>query len=79
MKKLQEFHNNPIITIFTSTTLLGLKRGCIYTHGYDKYFRPIIVIQAGQFDYSLSIEENFNIVYFVMIVVIGYRMIPYHA
>ena len=79
LKKLQEFHNSPIITTFTETTLAGLKNGCIYTYGRDKGYRPIIIIRADKFDLNLSIEENFNIVYFLMLVVLGYRMVPFHA
>ena len=79
LKKLQEFHNSPVITNFSERTLTGLKGGCIYTYGRDKSYRPIIIVRADKFDLNLSVEENFNIVYFLMLVVLGYRMVPYHA
>jgi hypothetical protein len=41
--------------------------------------KPIVIIRADKFDYSLSIEQSYNPVYFLMLVVLGFRTVPYHA
>lgn len=41
--------------------------------------KPIVIIRADKFDYNLSIDENYNPVYYLMLVVLGYRTVPYHA
>ena len=79
LQKIQHFHNNPIVTTFTDKTLKKLKTGCIYTYGHDKGYRPIVIIQASKFDFNMTVEENYNIVYYLMLVVLGIRTVPYHA
>ena len=56
-----------------------MQSGCIYSYGHDRNMKPIVIIRADKFDYSLSIEQNYNPVYFLMLVVIGFRNVPYHA
>ena len=41
--------------------------------------KPLVFIQADKFDFSLSIDHNYNPVYFLLLVVLGYRTVPYHA
>ena len=41
--------------------------------------KPIVIIRADKFDFSKDIEENFNLVYFLMLTVLGFRTVPYHA
>jgi hypothetical protein len=56
-----------------------LKSGCIYSYGHDRNMKPIVIIRADKFDYSLTIDQNYNPVYFLMLVVLGFRTVPYHA
>jgi hypothetical protein len=56
-----------------------LQSGCIYSYGHDRNMKPIVIIRADKFDYSLSIEQSYNPVYFLMLVVLGFRTVPYHA
>lgn len=37
------------------------------------------MIQASKFNFDLSSDEIYNAVYFLMLVVMGYRMVPYFA
>jgi hypothetical protein len=41
--------------------------------------KPIIIVRADKFDLKLTVDENYNYVYYLMLVVLGYRMIPYHS
>lgn len=41
--------------------------------------KPIIILRADKFDYKLSLDENYNSVYFLMLVVLGFRAVPYYA
>jgi hypothetical protein len=47
-------------------------KGQIYTYGCDKKFRPNVIMQVDKFD-------HFNAFYSLMIIVLGFRMVPYHA
>jgi len=40
--------------------------------------KPIIIVRADKFDLNLTIDENYNYVYYLMLVVLGYKMVPYH-
>ena len=41
--------------------------------------KPIVIIRADKFDFSKTIDEAYNPVYFLLLVVLGYRTVPYHA
>lgn len=36
-------------------------------------------MRMDKFDMSLDIEDHFNAVYYLMLVVLGYRMVPYYV
>lgn len=36
-------------------------------------------MRMDKFDLNLDIEDHFNAVYYLMLVVLGYRMVPYHV
>lgn len=76
---MQAFLNNETITTLTKETIRMLESGAIYTYGHDKNMKPLVIIRADRFDFSKTLEENFNCVYFLMLVVLGFRTVPYHA
>jgi len=41
--------------------------------------QPIIIMRIDKIDLTLSIEQNLNIVYYLFLVVMGFKMVPYHA
>ena len=45
----------------------------------DRGMKPIVILRADRFNTNIEIDENFNAVHFLMLVVKGYRMVPYHA
>ena len=79
LRKLQAFQNNQTVTSLSPTTVQLLQTGCIYTYGHDRNMKPIIILRADMFDYSKPINENFNPVYFLMLVVLGFRTVPFYA
>ena len=48
-------HRNPVITNFTHATLKKLEQGIMYTYGYDKNFKPIVVVRVDR----MNFEESF--------------------
>ena len=36
-------------------------------------------MRMDRFDLNQEMEENFNSIYYLMMVVLGFRMVPYHA
>lgn len=56
-----------------------LETGCIYTYGHDRNMKPIIILRADMFDFSLPVYQNYNPVYYLMLVVLGFRTVPYYA
>ena len=79
MKELQQFHNNPTIIKFDETTIEKLKKGSLYTYGRDRKMKPIIILRFDRFDTHCSVEENYGCVYYLMLVIIGFMMVPHHA
>lgn len=73
------FQNNEVVTTFTPKTMQQLELGCIYTYGHDRNLKPIVILRADKFDYNISLDENYNNVYFLMLVVLGFRTVPYYA
>lgn len=41
--------------------------------------KPIVILRADKFDFNLSIDHCYNPVYFLMLIVLGFRTVPYHA
>lgn len=41
--------------------------------------RPIIIIRIDRINLDIPIMEHFNTVYFLMLTILGYKMVPYHA
>lgn len=41
--------------------------------------RPNIIMRVDKIDLKESMEENFNAFYYLMLVVLGFKMVPYHA
>jgi hypothetical protein len=41
--------------------------------------KPIIIVRADKFDLKMTVDENYNYVYYLMLVVLGYRMVPHHS
>ena len=77
--QVQSFLNNKVVTTLSEATIKGLKSGCVYTYGHDRKMKPNIIVRADKFDYSKDFDENMNIVYFLILVVLGFRNVPYHA
>ena len=41
--------------------------------------RPIILIRIDKFKLETPIMEHFNTVYYLMLIILGFKMVPYHA
>lgn len=74
-----QYHTNATITRFDISTVEALEKGQIYTYGHDKNYHPIVVMRMDRFDLDQDIDEHFNSIYYLMMVVLGFRMVPYHA
>jgi hypothetical protein len=72
-------HRNPTVTAFTHHTLKTLESGLVYTYGYDRKFKPIVVVRIDRINFEESFEYIWNAYYFFMLTVLHYRMVPYHA
>lgn len=79
VKMVVNYHRNEEMTKFNEETIKKLEEGTIYSYGHDKGMRPVVIMRVDKFNFKLPIEEHFNAVYYLMLVVLGYRMVPYHA
>jgi hypothetical protein len=84
--KLQEFHTNKVITRLTRETIHRLELGFIYSYGYDKEMHPILIVRADKLASTIKekskaeaeVLKNFNSVYFLLLIVTNFKMVPYH-
>ena len=79
LKDVINYHRNPVITTFTDETIRKLKSGFCYTYGYDRRYKPIIVLRADRIDFKGNFQLTLNAYYYFMLMIYHYRMVPYHA
>ena len=53
--------------------------GQAYCYGHDRGMRPNVILRVDKIDFRQPIQETFNSFYYMMLVVLGYKMVPYHA
>jgi hypothetical protein len=41
--------------------------------------KPIVILRADKFNYEADLDENYNAVYYLMLIVLGFRTVPYYA
>lgn len=41
--------------------------------------RPNVIMRVDKIDFRQPIQDTFNSFYYMMLVVLGYKMVPYHA
>ena len=75
---LQTFYYSPI-TKLNNKTVDNLKKGFVYTFGYSKNYRPIVIVRVDRIENDMDVEEIFNTLYYLMIVLCAYKMEPYHS
>jgi hypothetical protein len=68
-----------VITRLDEQTMLRLGVGSIYSYGYDRKLLPVLVMRIDRMDFKQPLEETFNAVYYLMLIVKAFKMVPYHA
>jgi hypothetical protein len=62
---------------FTYETVDDLAKGSIYTFGYSRNYRPIIIVRPDLIDFNN--KDYYNSSYIIFYICQRYRMIPYHV
>ena len=60
VKDVINYHRNPVITQFDDDTIKRLKKGFVYTYGYDRKFKPILVIRVDRINFEDPFEHTVN-------------------
>jgi hypothetical protein len=60
-------------------TITKLESGSIYSYGCDKKLLPILIMRVDKMNFKKPLDETFNMVYYLILIVKCFKMVPYHA
>ena len=52
LKDVINYHKNPVVTKFDEETIKRLKKGFVYTYGYDRKYKPILIIRVDRINFD---------------------------